>query len=198
MACHWYLKTPIEKIPQHEQVHRRCVDPSFSGTDLLPPQPTKAPIASQSKSQKGRAKGKTELQPAQRAQADGSARVGKHGLPPVASEASKRTRVDGNQAAKVDPQEITQSHSQNISSKAISQAPMSSTSNEWNRRNSLVNRDLGGRVFDELVLCTSLGAFLDNLDLGNRFAKFTAKVKGLCLAPLKIDTNHAFLAHNSR
>jgi hypothetical protein len=111
MACHWYLETLIEKIPQHEQVNRRCIDPSFSGTDLLPPQPTKAPIASQSKSRKWRAKGKTELQPAQRAQADGSARVGKRGLPPVASEALKRTRVDGNQAAEVDPQEITQSHS---------------------------------------------------------------------------------------
>jgi hypothetical protein len=104
---------------------------------------------------------------------------------PVASEASKRTRVEGNQAAEVDPHEITQSHSQNISSKAISQALMSSTGNEWSRRNSLVNRDLGGRDFDELVLCTSLGAFLDNPELGNRFAKFTAKVKGLYLAPLK-------------
>jgi hypothetical protein len=98
--------------------------------------------------------------------------------------------------AEFDPQEITQSHSQNISSKAISQAPMSSVGNEWSRRNSLVNRDLEGRDFDELVLCILLGAFLDNPDLGNRFAKFTAKVKDLCLALLKNNTNHAFLAQN--
>lgn len=75
--------------------------------DLLPPQPTKAPTASQSKIRNGWAKGKTELQLAQRAWADRFPRVGKRGLPPVASEASKRTQVDGNQAAKVDPHEIT-------------------------------------------------------------------------------------------
>jgi hypothetical protein len=75
---------------------------------------------------------------------------------------------------------------------------MSSTGNKWSCRNSLVNRDLGGRDFDELVLCASLGAFLDNPDLGNHFAKFTAKLKGLCLALLKNNTNHAFLAQNCR
>jgi hypothetical protein len=197
-ACHWYLETPIEKTPQHEQLNRRCIDPSFSGMDLLPPQPAKAPTTSQSKSRKEPAKGKTELQLAQHARANGSARVGKRGLPPVASEASKRTRVEGNEVTKVDPQEITQSHFQNISSKAISQAPMSSIGNEWSRRNSLINRDLGGRDFDELVLYASLEAFLDNPNLGNRFAKFTAKVKGLCLALLKNNTNHAFLAQNCR
>jgi hypothetical protein len=72
--------------------------------DLLPPQPAKAPTASQSKSRKRRAKGKTELQPAQRARANGSTRVGKRGLPPVASEAFKRTRVEGNEVAEVDSQ----------------------------------------------------------------------------------------------
>jgi hypothetical protein len=124
---------------------------------------------------------KSVLQAGQRARQVGSVSLGKRGLPPGAAEATKRSRVEEDHSAQFDPDEITHSHSQNKSSKSISHTTRSFGGSEWGYRSSVVCRDTGGKVFEELVLCSRVGSFLENSDLGHRFASFSAKVTGLNL-----------------
>jgi hypothetical protein len=172
---------PIDKTPQYEQVDRQSVEPAFSVPDPLPPPPLKNSSSSQTKGRKSKSTAKSVLQAGQRARQVGSVSLGKRGLPPAAAEATKRSRVEEDHSAQFDPDETTHSHSQNKSSKAISHTTRSFGGSKWGYRSSVVCRDTGGKVFEELVLCSRVGSFLENSDLGHRFASFSAKVTGLNL-----------------
>jgi hypothetical protein len=71
------------------------------------------------------------------------------------------------------------SHSQNISSKVVLQSMRSFGGNDWGYLKSLVIRSIGGKVFQELVFGTAVGAFLESTKFSQHFSKFSAKVIAL-------------------
>jgi hypothetical protein len=98
---------PIDKTLEHKQVNRRSVEPSFFAPVILPTTASKNSSSSQSRGRKAKSNAKSILQPGQRAQQDGLVTLGKHGHPPVATEALKRSRVQEDHLAQFDPDETT-------------------------------------------------------------------------------------------
>jgi hypothetical protein len=107
-ACPWYLEMPIDKTPQHEQVNRRSVEPSFFAPDILPAVAPKNSSSSQLWGRKAKSNAKSVLQPGQKARQDGSVTLGKRGHRPIAAEVLKRSRVQEDHLAQFDPNETTQ------------------------------------------------------------------------------------------
>jgi hypothetical protein len=174
-ACHWYLEISIDKTPRHEEGHRHSMEPSFRALNSVPHPPSK--ISTTSSSGGRRSKGKTKTPTV--AGHDASARAKKRGLPPVASDCTKRLKVLEDQMAQHDPEDELQSQSLNLSSKTITQSRGGDAGSDWGFMNSLVNWDMGGRSFYETVLKVSVSALLNNEDISEKFSHFVAKVSYL-------------------